>query len=235
MINCAIGHSYRRIYRICRERCLTIQPRCRPAPNGVTRAGRQAEKSENLINRDFTVPNSNKKFLTDVAEIPCSDGKLYLAAVLDCFDDSIQGLHMDGNMKAELCVQALENACRGNCVEGVILHSDRGSQFTSQAFRAALRRHKFFQSMSGAGRCYDNPRMESFFVALKKEKLYQMDTTRLRRDEVKSAAIRYICDYNLRRISPNAGASEIDLSPDEVRALDDALDGMEMSAVFGVK
>ena len=142
----------RRIYRICREHCLTIRPRRRP--NGITRADRQAEKSENLINRDFTAPNPNKKFLTDITEIPCSDGKLYLAAVLDCFDGSIQGFHMDDNMKAELCVQALENACRGNCVEGAILHSDRGSQFTSQAFRAALRHHKFLQSMSGAGRCY---------------------------------------------------------------------------------
>ena len=75
---------------------------------------------------------------------------------------------MDDNMKAELCVQALENACHGNCVEGAILHSDRGSQFTSQAFRAALRHHKFLQSMSGAGRCYDNARMESFFATLKK-------------------------------------------------------------------
>ena len=92
-----------------------------------------------------------------------------------------------------------------NCVEGAILHSDRGSQFTSQAFRAALRHHKFLQSMSGAGRCYDNARMESFFATLKKEKLYQMDTSSLRRDEVKSAVFRYICYYNLRRITSVTG------------------------------
>ena len=88
-----------------------------------------------------------------------------------------------------------------NCVEGAILHSDRGSQ----AFRAALRHHKFLQSMSGAGRCYDNARMESFFATLKKEKLYQMDTSSLRRDEVKSAVFRYICYYNLRRITSVTG------------------------------
>ena len=193
----------RRIYRICREHHLTIRPKHRP--NGITKADRQAEKSENLINRDFTAPKPNKKFLTDITEIPCSDGKLYLAAVLDCFDGSIQGFHMDGNMRAELCVRALENACRGNCVEGAVLHSDRGSQFTSQAFRTALCRHKLLQSMSGAGRCYDNARMESFFATLKKEKLYQMDTTKLRRDEVKSVVFRYICYYNCRRISSVTG------------------------------
>lgn len=193
----------RRIYRICREHHLTI--RLKHRPNGITKADRQAEKSENLINRDFTAPKPNKKFLTDITEIPCSDGKLYLAAVLDCFDGSIQGFHMDGNMRAELCVRALENACRGNCVEGAVLHSDRGSQFTSQAFRTALCRHKLLQSMSGAGRCYDNARMESFFATLKKEKLYQMDTTKLRRDEVKSVVFRYICYYNCRRISSVTG------------------------------
>ena len=59
--------------------------------------------------------------------------------------------------------------------------------------------------MSGAGRCYDNARMESFFATLKKEKLYQMDTSSLRRDEVKSTVFRYICYYNLRRITSVTG------------------------------
>lgn len=195
------GHNYgvRRVYRICRERCW---PPAKTPPNGVLRADRQPEKSEKLINRDFTVPNPNKKFLTDVTEIPCSARKLYLAAVPDCFDCSIQGFHMDDNMKTELCVQVLENVCRGNCVEGaILLHSGQGSPFTSQAFRAALRRHKLLQSMSSAGRCYDSARMKSFFATLKKEKLYQIDTARLCRDKVKSAVFRYICYYSLRRVS----------------------------------
>ena len=88
---------------------------------------------------------------------------------------------------------------------GAILHSDRGSQFTSQVFLTALRRHKLIQSMSGTGRCYDNARMESFFATLKKEKLYQIDTTRMSRDEVKSVVFRYIRYYNLRRISSVTG------------------------------
>ena len=193
----------RRIYRICREHHLMIQSKRRP--NGITRADRQAEKAENLIHRHFTAQKPNEKFLTDITEIPCQDGKLYLAAVLDCFDGSIQGSHMDDNMRAELCEQALENACRNTNVEGAIFHSDRGSQFTSQLFRKALRRHKLIQSMSGTGRCYDNARMESFFATLKKEKLYQIDTTRMSREEVKSVVFRYIHYYNLRRISSVTG------------------------------
>ena len=193
----------RRIYRICREHQLTI--RRKRGSNGTTRADRQAEKSEDLIQGDFSAQKPNEKFLTDITEIPCSDGKLYLAAVLDCFDGSIQGFHMDDNMRAELCVQALDNACRGAVARGAILHSDQGSQFTSRAFRAALRRHKILQSMGGAGRCYDNARMESFWATLKKEKLYQIDTTKLPRDTVMSVVFRYIHYYNLRRISSVTG------------------------------
>lgn len=193
----------RRIYRICREHHLTIRSQHRP--NGLTKADRQAEKSENLIQRDFTAEKPNQKFLTDITEIPCADGKLYLAAVLDCFDGSIQGFHMDDNMRAELCVRALEQACRNGGTEGAILHSDRGSQFTSQPFRAALARHKLVQSMSGTGRCYDNARMESFFATLKKEKLYNTNTARLSRERVKSIVFRYIHYYNLRRISSVTG------------------------------
>lgn len=194
----------RRIYRICREHHLTIQRRRRS--NGITKVDRQAEKSENLIKRDFTAEKPNEKFLTDITEIHCKDGKLYLAAILDCFDGSIQGFAMAEHTQAELCVEALENACRGAEVRGLILHSDRGSQFTSRLFRAALQRHEIRQSMSGTGRCYDNARMESFFATLKKEKLYPADATLLSRAVVRSMVFRYIHYYNLRRItSVNGG------------------------------
>lgn len=139
--------------------------------------------------------------LTDITEVSCADGKLYLAAVLDCFDGSIQGFQMASHMRAELCVEAFENACRKSGARGMILHSDRGSQFTSGKFRAALAKYGTIQSMSGPGRCYDNARMESFFATLKKEKLYQINTSTLTREEVRSVIFRYISYYNLRRIT----------------------------------
>lgn len=189
----------RRIYRICRENHLMIHPKRRP--NGITREDRAAQKSENLIKQDFSSAKPNEKMLTDITEVTCADGKLYLAAVLDCFDGSIQGFQMAGHMRAELCVEAFENACRKSGARGMILHSDRGSQFTSGKFRAALAKYGAIQSMSGTGRCYDNARMESFFATLKKEKLYQIDTSTLTREEVRTVIFRYISYYNLRRIT----------------------------------
>lgn len=175
-------------------------------PKGITKADAEAEKSENLLQQDFSAENPNEKWLTDITEIPCKDAKLYLAPVLDCYDGTIRGFKMDTNMRAELCVEAFERACGSDGAGGMILHSDRGSQFTSYAFREALKRHRAIQSMSGVGRCYDNARMESFFATLKKEKLYQMDTTKMTVAEVKTVIFRYIHYYNLRRIySTNNG------------------------------
>ena len=83
----------------------------------------------------------------------------------------------------------------------MIFHSDGGSQYTSGDFRASLAKHGAIQGMSGTSRCYDNARMESFFVTFKKGKLYRMKTENLPMETVKSIIWRYIesC-YNRRRI-----------------------------------
>lgn len=197
-INCCYTGGYGRIRRICRENNLTIKRKRKP--NGITKADRDAEKSENLIKQDFSSSKPNEKWLTDITEIPCADGKLYLAAVLDCFDGSIRGFAMDDNMRKELCISAFRNACKRDGARGMTLHSDRGSQFTSVKFRAELAKYGAVQSMSSVGRCYDNARMESFFATLKKERLYQIDTSEMKLVDVKTVVYRFICYYNLRRI-----------------------------------
>lgn len=170
-------------------------------PNGITKADAEAQKSENLLKRNFHADMPNTVWLTDITEIPCKDGKLYVAPVLDCFDGKIVGLSMAGHMRAELCIQAFTNACRSENAQGMILHSDRGSQYTSYDFRECLQKHRAKQSMSGTGRCYDNARMESFFATLKKEKLYKMDTRKLLRADVRKIVFRYIMIYyNRKRI-----------------------------------
>ena len=98
-------------------------------------------------------------------------------------------------MKKELCIHAFQGACQACNARGMILHSDRGSQFTSADFRKSLARYEAVQSMSGTGRCYDNARMESFFATLKKEKLYQLQTGKIPMDKVKSVVFRYIMAY----------------------------------------
>ena len=77
----------------------------------------------------------------------------------------------------------------------VVLHSDRGSQYTSEAYRKLLKSCGIMQSLSGTGHCYDNVRMESFFATLKKEKLYQIPTYRMKKEEVKTIVFRYIFIY----------------------------------------
>ena len=161
----------------------------------LTESDADAQKADNLIARDFTADSPNRKWLTDITQIPCRDGKLYIAPVLDCYNGEIVGLAMDDNMKKELCIKAFESACRSQSAAGMILHSDRGSQFTSAAFRNALVRHGAIQSMSGTGRCYDNARMESFFATLKKEKLYKIQTEQMPMSQVKSIVFRYIMTY----------------------------------------
>ena len=108
-------------------------------------------------------------------------------------------------MRTVLCVAAFQKACRDDNAKGMILHSDRGSQFTSKSFRNSLKKAKAIQSMSSTGRCYDNARMESFFATLKKEKLYKIDTKSMSMAEVKTIVYRYIHYYNRRRIYSTNG------------------------------
>ncbi len=102
--------SYNTIVRICHENGLVIKRKRRP--NSITKADAAAQKAENLIQQDFTAAKPNEKWLTDITEIPCSNAKLYLAPVFDCYDGAIVGYHMDTSRPAELCCTAVENACK---------------------------------------------------------------------------------------------------------------------------
>lgn len=185
--------SFSTVYRTMRK--YQMLKKCKRHPNGITREDAAAQKSENIIQRDFTATAPNQKWLTDITEVQCSDGKLYIAPILDCYNGEIVGLAMDKNMRKELCIQAFENACKSQNAKGMILHSDRGSQFTSYDYRKTLAQYGAIQSMSGTGRCYDNARMESFFATLKKEKLYRIGTEHFPMHQVKSEIFRYIMIY----------------------------------------
>lgn len=204
-INKGYTGSYSTICRVCRENGITLPKK--KGSNSLTVSDKEAQKSENLINQDFSAEKPNEKWLSDITEVQCADGKLYVAPVLDCFDGAIVGLSMDDNMRKELCINAFEQSCRRQNAYGMIFHSDRGSQYTSNDFRDSLAKYGAIQSMSGTGRCYDNARMESFFATLKKEKLYRIKTENLPMETVKSIIWRYIEGYyNQRRIyTPNDG------------------------------
>ena len=182
----------RRITKIMRENgWLHTKKRC---PHGLTKADPQAMITENLIKQDFSAEEPYKKLLTDITQTQCKDGKLYISPILDCCNGEILSLEMRNNMKKELCIDTVK-ALRRYPIEGAILHSDRGSQYTSDAFRKTLKSMKLQQSLSGVAHCYDNARMESFFATLKKELLYRIPTYRMTMEEVKSAVFRYVFTY----------------------------------------
>lgn len=195
--------SERTVYRIMEEIGISHQPRRKP--NGITKADREARKSDDLLKRDFHAEEPLTKCVTDITEIKASDGKLYVSAVFDCFDSSVVGLAMDTNMKAPLCVQTLENTFNAYPgIRGAIIHSDRGSQYTSQLYRDAVRQYGIQQSMNSAGgRCHDNARCESMWARMKSELLYdRYDTEKMTTEELRTIIWRYFISYwNNRTIS----------------------------------
>ena len=193
--------SKRTVYRTMSEMGILHRRR---RPHGITKATTEIQERENLIKRDFKAEKPLRKLLSDITEIQCYDGKLYVSAVLDCFNGEILSVAMDSNMKKELCIRTVKELEMqyGKKLRGAIFHSDRGSQYTSEAFRSTLKEAGLVQSLSGTGHCFDNARMESFFATLKKEKIYRISAYKLTRDQVKSIIFRYIfVYYNRIRIS----------------------------------
>ena len=169
-------------------------------PQSLTKADPEAMFSENLIHQDFSSAEPFKKTLTDITQVPCADAKLYISPLLDCFNGEILSLNMKTNMKKELTTETIADAVkRYPQLKGAIVHSDRGSQYTSEAFRQVLKSNGMLQSLSGVNHCYDNARMESFFATLKKELLYRIPTYRMTVEQVKSIVFRYVFGYYNRK------------------------------------
>ena len=193
--------STRTVYRTMSEMGIVHRRR---RPRSITKATTEIQDRENLLKRNFKAEKPLRKLLSDITEIQCFDGKLYISAVLDCYNGEILSVAMDDNMKKELCIRTIEElkSMYGKKLKGAIFHSDRGSQYTSEAFKSALGKAGLVQSLSGTGHCFDNARMESFFATLKKEKIYRISAYKLTREQVKSIIFRYIfVYYNRIRIS----------------------------------
>ncbi len=200
--------SERTIYRVMKEIGLVHHPRCRP--NSITRADREVRKSDDLPKRDFSAEKPLEKCVTDITERKAKDGRLYVSAIFDCFDLTVLGLAMDDNTRAELCVRTLDSAAASYpALRGAVVHSDRGSQYTSGAYRAALEKHGIRQSMnSDGGRCHDNARCESMWARMKCELFYdRIDPKNMTVEQLKTLIWRcFISYWNRRRIcSANDG------------------------------
>jgi len=148
----------------------------------------------NLLEQDFTAAKANEKWVQDITYLWTEQGWLYLAVVLDLHSRQVVGWAMSDRMKAALVCDALRMALfRRGMPRGVIVHSDRGSQYCSGAFHALLSKHALVCSMSRRGDCYDNACAESFFHSLKVELTH--GERYLTREQARHEVFEYIETY----------------------------------------
>ncbi len=192
----------RQVASIMREHGLVA---CQPRPYKRTTYGDRAAAAPDLLARDFTADRPRYKLVGDITYVWTWEGWLYLATVIDCFSRQVIGWSMAEHLRAELVVDALTMAAaNGSLDQEAIFHSDRGSQYSSARFRAALDVHGVRPSMGRTGVCWDNALAESFFGALKTECVHRFSFPTRR--HARAAIANYIeAFYNRRRIHSRLG------------------------------
>jgi len=146
--------------------------------------------AENLLDQQFTVTAPNKVWVSDITYVPTDEGWLYVAGHKDLFSGNIVGYAMGERLTKNLVSQSLFKALAAkHPADGLIHHSDRGSQYCSQEYRTLMERFGLKVSMSGKGNCYDNAPMESFWGTLKQELVHH------RRYRTRLEATRDIIEY----------------------------------------
>ena len=208
------------VYRVCRDNGILNKPN---KPKGLTKQEKEAYKNDDLLKGNFLADGPNQKLISDITQLPTKDGTLYISLVFDCFDAACVGLAMSDNMKTDLTIASAKMAAanaktsQNAAIAAIaapiptktpIIHTDRGSQYTSTAFRAFAQKHGITQSMSYAGSGYHgNARCESLIARFKVEAIYnRYDTKNMPMEEVKSLVFRYFMGYwNNRRINHAIG------------------------------
>ena len=171
----------------------------------VTTDSRHSESiSPNKLDRQFSVSQPNQVWTTDITYVWTLQGWLYVAVVIDLFSRQVVGWAMDNHMKTSLCVSALQMAFwRRKPAQGLLHHSDRGSQYASKEYREHLAIMGMEQSMSRKGNCWDNAPTERFFRSLKYEQLHYEKFRTVA--EAKLSIIDYLAFYNGKRIHSTLG------------------------------
>jgi putative transposase len=159
----------------------------------------------NLLARDFDAQRPNERWVTDITYVATDAGWVYLAVILDLFSRSVVGWSVDTTLSTRLPLAALDAAIRRRRPDaGLLHHSDRGCQYTSEIYRATLHSLDISVSMSRKGNCWDNAVAEAFFSTLKGELIHR----RTWRDayDVRQAVFEYIeVFYNRRRLHSSLG------------------------------
>ncbi len=179
-----------------------VQPR--PFRTTTVR-GAEEPDSPDLVQREFTADRPGTKLVGDITYVPTWQGWLYLATVIDCFNKEVIGYAMVDHMRTELVTDALGMANQNHIFEpNCIMHSDRGTQYTSAEYLAVLNQLHLRHSLGRTGVCWDNALAESFFATLKTERVHHMVYPT--REKAAADIARYIeLHYNRRRIHSALG------------------------------
>jgi putative transposase len=173
-----------------------------------------AQMTPNLLQRNFTVAQPNKAWVTDITYIRTWQGWLYLAVVMDLYSRKIVGWAMSATMRRELVLDAVLMAIRLRRPRSTLIHSDQGSQYGSDDWRRFCKKHHLEPSMSRRGNCWDNAVAESFFSSLKKERVKKRIYRN--RDLARADLVEYIESfYNPTRRHSHLGG----VSPENYEAL----------------
>jgi len=180
--------SRRRIGRLMNEQDLKVKTRRKFKPTTDSSHGQAV--APNVLDRDFDVDEPDTAYVGDITYIWTTEGWLYLAVVIDLFSRAVVGWSMSRWLKAELVIKALQMAIdHRQPPAGLIMHTDRGSQYVADRYLALLHHHGIVPSMSRKGNCWDNAVAESFFHTLKTECVY------LEKFETRDQAQDTIFDY----------------------------------------
>ena len=172
LLNFGLLVSRKRISNIMKE--LNLKVKMKRRFRNTTDSNHNLPIAPNILNRDFYASNPNEKYVGDITYISTGEGWLYLATVIDLYSRKVVGWSMDDTMKVSLVNDALNMAIsHRNPQKGLLLHTDRGSQYASYSHKGLLEKHNIVQSMSRRANCWDNAVAESFFKSLKNELVYQ--------------------------------------------------------------
>ena len=173
--------------------------------------GQQLHKYENLLNREFQANHPNHKWVTDISYIHTGQGILYLSIIRDLYDNSIVAHKTGTSQSVNLVLDTIRLAMQKEkkVAAELQLHSDQGSQYTSQAYFDLTKEYGITPSMSRRGNCYDNAMAENFFSILKTECIYRHQAATFK--EAKTLIDNYIYFYNNQRIQLKTGVAPLTL------------------------
>lgn len=192
-----IRYGRKRVERLMREQ--QLRAKAARKYKATTDSSKTKDIAPDLVKRDFTSPAPNKIWVGDITYLWTVEGWLYLAVFIDLFSRKVVGWATSTRINAALVSLAFARAvARRRPEEGLIVHTDQGSQYASNAFREELQKVGARQSMGSRGDCYDNAVAESFFHSFKVEAIYGCDIiTRREMDYEVFDYIEYF--YNKRR------------------------------------